>query len=107
IPVTLPVEPSDDLHLDRDIALRNSKNELLAVMTIEELYEWDQAEVAEKVYRTRDVRHPLVAEMHRWGRLNIAGRLRVLQLPRHYDFQELRLTPAQTRARLAAFGQAN
>jgi sulfate adenylyltransferase len=31
----------------------------------------------------------------------------VLQLPKHYDFQELRLTPAQTRVRLEAFGHAN
>ena len=38
-PVTLPVEPGADIHLDQKIALRNSKNELLAVMTIEEVYE--------------------------------------------------------------------
>src|SRR5262249_10352826 len=49
----------------------------------------------------------MVAEMHGWGQYNWSGRLRVLQLPRHYDFQELRLTPAQTRARLESFGRAN
>jgi sulfate adenylyltransferase len=107
IPVTLPVEPGDAIQLDQEIALRNAKNELLAVMTIEEIYAWDRAETSQKVFGTQDARHPLVAEMHRWGRVNIAGRLRVLQLPPHYDFQELRLTPAQTRARLEAFGQAN
>ena len=107
IPVTLPVEPGEAIHLDRDIALRNAQNELLAVMTIEEIYAWDQAEVAQKVFGTTDARHPLVAEMHRWGKLNLSGQLRVLQLPRHYDFQELRLTPARTRARLATFGFAN
>lgn len=107
IPVTLPVEPGPAISLDQDIALRNAKNELLAVMTIEEIYEWDRDEVAQKVFGTLDLRHPLVAEMHRWGRLNISGRLRVLQLPRHYDFQDLRLTPAQTRARLEAFGYRN
>jgi sulfate adenylyltransferase len=109
IPVTLPVDESahELLHLDRDIALRNAKNELLAVMTVEELYPWDLREVAEKVFGTQDLRHPLVAEMHRWGKLNISGRLQVLQLPRHYDFQELRLTPAQTRARLEQFSHSN
>lgn len=105
IPVTLPVEASPDL--DREIALRDSKNELLAIMTIEEIYEWDRKEVATKVFRTEDVRHPLVAEMHRWGKLNVSGRLKVVQLPRHYDFQELRLTPAQTRARLERLGHSN
>jgi sulfate adenylyltransferase len=31
----------------------------------------------------------------------------VLQLPKHYDFQDLRLTPVQTRARLKEFGYPN
>jgi sulfate adenylyltransferase len=107
IPVTLPVEPGEAIRLDTDIALRNAQNELLAVLTIEEIYEWERDEVAQKVFGTRDARHPLVAEMHRWGKLNLSGKLRVLQLPRHYDFLELRLTPAQTRARLAQFGFPN
>ncbi len=107
IPVTLPVEPSPAIRLDQEIALRDQKNEVLAVMTIEEIYEWDRVEVSQEVFGTRDLRHPLVAEMHRWGQLNISGRLRVLQLPRHYDFQELRLTPAQTRARLESLGYQN
>ena len=107
IPVTLPVNPDDDIHLDQEIALRNSKNELLALMTIEEVYKWDLEEVASKVCGTNDLRHPLAAEMHRWGSLNISGPLRVLQLPTHHDFQELRLTPAQTRDRLESFGYPN
>ncbi len=107
LPVTLPVEASPDLHLDRDIALRDAKNDLLGVMTIEDMYPWDLSEVAHKAFGTLDRRHPLVAEMHRWGNLHLSGRLQVLQLPKHYDFQELRLTPAQTRARLEAFGYAN
>jgi sulfate adenylyltransferase len=107
IPVTLPVEPGPDIKLDKEIALRNSKNELLAVMTIEEIYEWDLEEVAQKVFGTQDPRHPLVSEMHRWGRFNISGPLRILEQPRHYDFQDMRLTPAQTRNRLAEFGRQN
>ncbi len=100
IPITLPVEPGPDIRLGQEIALRDPKNNILALMTIEEIYEWDINEVAAKVFGTTDLRHPLVAEMHRWGRLNISGRLRVLQLPLRYDFKELRMTPAQTRARL-------
>jgi len=106
IPVTLPVDPEPAIHLDRDIALRNAKNDLLAVMTIDEIYEWDLKQVAQMVFGTIDVRHPL-ADMPRWGKLNLSGRLQVLQLPHHADFQELRFTPAQTRARLAASGYEN
>ena len=107
IPVTLPVESIDDLHYDREIALRDSKNNLLAVMTVEEIYTWERAAAAQQVFGTQDPAHPLVAEMTRWGSLNLSGPLRVLALPRHYDFTDLRLTPAQTRARLAAAGQTN
>ncbi len=107
IPVTLPVEPGPAIQLGQDITLRNAKNEILAVMTIEEIYDWDRAEVAQKVFGTLDLRHPLVAEMHRWGSLQVSGRLQVVQLPVHYDFQELRLTPAQTRAVLSSYGYPN
>lgn len=107
IPVTLPVEDDAPVQLGADIALRNAKNELLAVMTVEEIYEWDRDEVAAKVFGTLDLRHPLVAEMHRWGKRNISGRLQVLPLPRHYDFSELRMTPGETRARLETFGYPN
>jgi sulfate adenylyltransferase len=107
IPITLPVEPSDLLQLDRDIALRDAKNNLLAIMTIEEIYGWNRDEFAAAVAGTLDLKHPLVAELGRWGTLNLSGRLEVLSLPIHYDFRELRLTPAQTRERLAAYGRAN
>lgn len=107
LPITLPIEPNDDIQVGRDIALRNAKNELLAVMTVEEIYPWDKEECAQKAFGSTDLRHPLVAEMVRWGRLNISGKLQVLQLPTHYDYKDLRLTPAQVRERLAGFGHPN
>jgi len=107
IPVTLPIAPEAGLRLDGAVALRDSRNDLLAVMTVEEIYAWDWRTVAAEVFGTEDPRHPLVAEMPRWGRLNVSGRLRLLQAPARYDFRALRLTPAQTRARLAGFGRAN
>ena len=59
IPVTLPVDrPDDDRSWTSEIALRNDKNELLAVMTVEEIYAWDRDEVAQKVFGTQDLRHP-------------------------------------------------
>jgi sulfate adenylyltransferase len=107
IPVTLPVNASPELGPDRDFAIRSVKNELLAILTVEETYEWDLAEVAQKVFGTEDLKHPLVAEMQRWGKLNVSGRLRVLQLPRYYDFEDLRLTPFEVRAKLESLGRPN
>jgi sulfate adenylyltransferase len=107
IPVTLPAEPDPALRVGAEIALRDARNDLLAVMTIDEVYEWDWREVATRVFGTVDARHPLVAEMARWGRVQLAGRPRLLQAPARWDFRELRLTPAETRERLAATARAN
>jgi len=104
IPITLSIQPEPWLKLDHEIALADERNNLLAIMRVEEIYEWDRELEAKSTCGTTDVRHPLVAEMHSWGKLKISGKLEVFALPRHYDFQNLRLTPAQVRQRLAALG---
>ena len=107
LPISLPVEAENTPRLDTDIALRSPKNDLLAILTVEEIYPWDRDEVAYKAFATRDLRHPLVVEMRRWGQLNVSGRLQVLRLPARYDFRELRLTPAEVRQRLERAGHPN
>jgi sulfate adenylyltransferase len=107
IPVTLPTNPADGVTVGADVALRSPNNDLLAVMTIEDMYEWDAAEVAVKVFGTSDAKHPMVAEMAGWGSHNLSGPLKVIQLPAHHDFADLRLTPAETRAKLDGFGREN
>jgi sulfate adenylyltransferase len=100
IPVTLSVSKDAPIKLDAEVALRDAHNELLGVMTVEEIYSWDRRETARNVFGTEDFAHPIVSEMQNWGELNISGKLRVLQLPSRHDFTELRLTPAQVRERL-------
>ena len=107
IPITLPANATDGLRLDREVALRNFRNEVLGILTVEEIYEWDVLEVSTRVFGTSDPRHPLIAEMDRWGKLNVSGSLRVLELPQYHDFQDLRLTPQQTRAKLEELGRHN
>jgi sulfate adenylyltransferase len=107
LPVSLPVKEDEHLSLDQEIALVSPKNELLAVMRVEEIYLWDLEQTAIRAFGTSDLRHPLVSEMYRWGRLNISGRLQVIELPRHYDFTDLRLSPLQTRSRLVEMGHEN
>ncbi|HKR62150.1 MAG TPA: bifunctional sulfate adenylyltransferase/adenylylsulfate kinase [Thermoanaerobaculia bacterium] len=107
IPVTLPVDASAPLQLDSEVVLRGTRNEILAIMTIEEIYGWNREETARNVFGTTDRAHPLVAEMERWGELNISGALRVLHVPRALDFTELRRTPREVRALLEERGRAN
>ncbi len=107
IPVTLPVQDSHSVPLGKDIALRSPQNDLIAIMTVEEVFEWDPSREASLVLGTEDARHPLVAEMASWGRAYISGPLRVLDLPKHYDFSELRRTPAEVRSKLESLGYSN
>lgn len=105
IPVTLPVEQS---HFGSDrILLRDVHNNPLAIMELSEIYRWDAEREALAVLGTTDPRHPLVAEMTRWGKFYAAGRLRVMNLPRYYDFTELRRAPAEVRRLLSAMGRHN
>ena len=107
IPVTLSVKRDAGLKLDEEVALVDEHNKPLAVMRIEEIYPWDREKESLAVFGTTDTRHPLVAEMHSWGELNVSGAIRLLSLPQHFDFRSLRLTPSQVREKLAALGSAN
>ena len=107
IPITFPIIDPKTVRLGKEVALRNRHNNLLAIMTVEEIFEWDAGEEAQLVLGTKDMRHPLVAEMASWGRLYVSGPLRVLNLPKHYDFVELRKSPIQVREALEALGNGN
>lgn len=103
LPITLPVE-TDSFNSDR-IVLRDSRNNLIAIMDLEEVYAWDAEREASLALGTTDPRHPLVAEMTRWGKFYASGALRVINLPIYYDFIEMRRTPAQVRGMLAEMGR--
>lgn len=107
IPVTLPVNDTKNLKPGKKIVLRSPTNEILAIMVFEDLYEWDLEEEATSVLGTTDSRHPLVAEMHTWGKFYITGPVTMLNLPRYYDFPELRKTPAEVRGILQEMGYNN
>ena len=107
IPVTLPAADTRSIQVGRDIALRSPKNDLIAVMTVEEAFSWSLSEESQLVFGTKDVRHPLVAEMALWGRTYLSGSLKVIDLPKHYDFAELRKTPAEVRSALEKLGYRN
>jgi len=106
IPITLPIAVQPD-QVGKEIALRSPSNELIAVLLVEELFEWDLTFEALQVFGTTDVRHPLVAEMASWAKLYVSGPLKVLNLPKHYDFPEFRRTPEEVRKALRAMGYAN
>jgi len=107
IPITLTIKKEDLPTRSEWIALRDSRNYLVAVMRIEEVFTWDPLREARLVLGTTNHRHPLVSEMERWGDLCISGELKVVNPPKYYDFQDIRRTPVETRALLTAMGNAN
>jgi sulfate adenylyltransferase len=107
MPITLDVSPAfaERLQGAKHVALRDPEGVTLAVLDIEEIWTPDRAVEAEKVFGTRDRKHPGVAHLlDRSGAVYIGGRLRGLELPRHYDFGHLRATPAELRAQFEKLG---
>jgi sulfate adenylyltransferase len=104
IPITLPA--SNDVTIGDEVTLRSPRNEILAVMKVEEIFDRRDDE-ALRVFGTNDTRHPLVAEMASWGRRAISGPLRVIDVATPRDFRELRRTPREVRALLESFGRDN
>ena len=76
-------------------------------MTLDEVYHWDAETEAAHAYGSTDSKHPMVSEMARWNRVCISGSLKVVNLPKYYDFVNLRHTPAQVRAMLEEMGHDN
>lgn len=107
IPVTLdvPFDVARTLGPGERLALRDPTGLPLAVMTVEDVWEPDKAWEARHVFRTEDRKHPAVQYLFEVaGDCYVGGRIEGLQLPVHYDFRELRLTPAQLRRRFAERG---
>ena len=72
IPITLPIDAPEGLRLDHGLALRNSKNELMAVMEVTDIFEWELEREAAATLGTADPAHPLIAEMESWGRVCVS-----------------------------------
>ena len=107
LPITLTADPKELPTVGEDLVLRNTNNDLIAVMTLEEIYHWDADTEAALAYGSTDPRHPMISEMGRWGKVCISGPMQVINLPKYYDFVNLCHTPAQVRDMLEAMGHDN
>jgi len=107
LPLTLdvPEEFAQSLKPGQPLTLRDPEGLLVAVLTVEETWAPDRAAEAQAVCGTKDLAHPgarrLLQGTHPWA---VGGRLEGVEAPHHYDFVELRQTPAATRERFAKRG---
>jgi sulfate adenylyltransferase len=107
IPVNLDVDGRMVAALvpEQRVALRDPEGLLLAILTVDDLWEVDKHLEADIVYGTASPTHKGIAYlMQRVGSHYIGGRLEGVCLPPHYDYSKLRLTPSALRERIAHLG---
>ena len=94
LPVCLAVDSAP--HGDR-VLLAADSGRPLAVLEVEEAFEYDKEREAEQCFRTTDDAHPGVARLYAQKPLYLAGRVTVFERAEP-AFPELALDPAETRA---------
>jgi sulfate adenylyltransferase len=87
------------------IALRDPEGVMLAVLNVEEVWQPDRKAEAKAVFATTSAAHPgadyAINKSNPWY---VGGKIEATQIPSHYDFRNLRLTPAEVRAEFARVG---
>ncbi len=100
MPINLDVsaETAQSIKKGDKAALRDDTGLLLAIITIEDVWQPNKEHEAEKVFGTTSKEHPAVAYLFdEAGEYYVGGKIEGVQLPKHYDFHELRHTPRELR----------
>jgi len=87
------------------IALRDPEGVMLAVLHVEDVWQPNRFDEAKSVFGTTSKAHPgadyVLNKANPWY---VGGAIEGLQLPSHYDFRSLRLTPGELRAEFSRLG---
>ena len=107
MPITLDVteDVAESLHCGDKLALRDLEGNMLAVLTVDDVWQPDLGLEAEAVFGTTNEEHPAVNYLQNdTNPFYVGGTLEGVQAPRHYDFVEWRMTPAEVRSHFAMLG---
>jgi len=85
------------------VALVDEAGTALAVLDVEDVYEYDRTREAERCFRTTDEAHPGVARLYAQHPLYLSGLVTVFERPRP-QVEELARDPVETRAIFAERG---
>ncbi|MWV47418.1 sulfate adenylyltransferase [Paenibacillus sp. HJL G12] len=100
IPVTLSVdeETVGSLSIGDQVALTGAEDKVIyAVLNIESVYEVDQEEEANKVFKTSDPEHPGVKKLLERSSIYVGGSVKILNRPQPARFSDFYFDPARTR----------
>ena len=108
MPITLDVKEEFAKSLkpgSSKVALRDPEGVMLAVLHVEEVWQPDRQAEAKAVFGSTSAAHPgadyVLNKGNSWY---VGGRVEGIQAPAHYDFKNLRLTPAELRGEFARLG---
>ena len=107
MPITLDVsdEFAGGLDNGQTIALRDKEGVLIATMAVTDNWTPDKSDEAREVFGTEDELHPAVNYLNNIaGAVYLGGKIKGVEAPKHYDFGQLRDTPAEMRARFKKQG---
>ncbi|HJQ90431.1 MAG TPA: sulfate adenylyltransferase, partial [Acidimicrobiia bacterium] len=107
MPITLDLseEAAANLSVGDNLALRDPEGVMLATLRVEDLWRPDRGAEAEQVFGTANAEHPGVSYLLKQSHpVYVGGRLEGVELPIHYDFRQLRKTPAALREEFASRG---
>ena len=107
IPVTLDVSDELASRLDKrdSLCLRDPEGVMLAALHVTEAWKPDREAEAEAVFGSTNPSHPGVDNLLKQTHGHyVAGRLEGVHVPAHYDYRDLRHTPAQLRSQLSLLG---
>jgi sulfate adenylyltransferase len=87
------------------VALRDPEGVMLGVLSVSDVWVPDRVAEVEAVYGSGDVTHPGVAHvLTRTHPVYVGGAVEGVAPPAHYDFKDLRLSPAELRAEFSRLG---
>ncbi|MCC6127355.1 MAG: sulfate adenylyltransferase [Pirellulales bacterium] len=109
IPLSLPVTESlaKQLKVGQKAALISSEGEVVAVLTVNDIFPWDKMRYLKSVYLTERTDHPggdMVLKGDADKTHLLGGTIEVLPQPKHPEFARYVLTPREVRKLLAEKG---
>ena len=98
IPIVLDASPEEAARLKegKDVLLENESGRPVAVLHLQEKFEYSKDELAEKVFLTMDKAHPGVAKVAGMKKILLAGPLDLLEVS-PTPFDRYKLSPKETR----------
>lgn len=110
MPITLDVNSkfSKSISIGENITLKDKEGFSIAVLEVENKWEPDLYKEAELIFGTKDVSHPGVDYLLNYSNnIYIGGKVELIDLPHHYDYKDLRLSPKNLKQKFKDLGWYN